>query len=146
MLQRQKFLQLKGTTLEAVLARSKARFEYSPDLPVSEQGRHPLIRLLDAEAKREEREFQRNEAFLPKPFMAPNIFLPAYLEVSYRSCTGCFVRMPHVKQDGKMEIPSPYPPILHEQVGMYYTRFAKKALKGGYRGYKLFWSKYKRRT
>lgn len=91
-------------------------------------------------------EFQRNDAFRPKPFMAPNVYLPAYLEVSYRSCTGCFVRMPQVKKDGKTEIPSPYQPWVHEQAGMYYTRFAKKALKGGYRGYKLFWSKNKRRT
>ena len=83
---------------------------------------------------------------MPKPYMAPNVFLPAYLEVSYRSCTGCFVRMPQVKRNGKMEIPSPYGPDIHEQAGMYYARFAKKALKGGYRGYRLFWSKNKRRT
>ena len=83
---------------------------------------------------------------MPKPFMAPNIYLPPYLEVSYRSCTGCFVRMPQIKKDGLAEIPSPYPEIVHEQTGMYYTRYAKKALKGGSRGYKLFRSKDKRRT
>lgn len=142
-----KFLQNQGrsvTEVQSPRLPSAERFEYSPYIPIALQGQHPIIRLLDDEAKKEEEDFQKKDVFVPKPYMSPNVFLPAYLEVSYRSCTGCFVRMPQVKKDGKMEIPSPYAPDIHEQTGMFYARFAKKASQRGYTKYKLFQSK--RRT
>lgn len=91
--------------------------------------------------------FQRTQQFEPKPFMAPMVWLPAYLEVSYRSCTGCFVRLPQIKKDGLMEIPSPYPHDVHRSAGSYYTRYGRGVLRRqrGYRGYRLYWSKNKQR-
>jgi len=101
--------------------------------------------LLDKEAQEEEEEFQKYHRFIPKPFMAPNVFLPAYLEVSYRSCTGCFVRLPQLKKDGLMDIPSPYPPEVHERAAMFYARYGhgKERRQSGYRGYRLFANKRK---
>jgi len=124
------------------------RYEFDPYKPVHLQGTHPIFKVLDEEARQEELHHRLHEQFIPKPWMAPSVFLPAYLEVSYRSCTGCFVRKPHIKKDGLMEIPSPYAADLHERAGMYYTRFGRRADKSktGHGPYKLFWNKRKIRT
>jgi len=144
------YLKKQGKNLESVLPVRPAhshRFEYSPYTPIEVQGTHPIFRLLDDQARAEEREFQRYEKFNPKPFMAPMVWLPAYLEVSYRSCTGCFVRFPQIKKDGLMEIPSPYPENVHMRAGMFYTRYGRGVWRRqrGYRGYRLYWSKNKQR-
>jgi hypothetical protein len=124
------------------------RYEYDPHKPIHLQEIHPIVKVLDRQAKIEDKRYRNHDQFIPKPWMAPNVFLPAYLEVSYRSCTGCFVRKPHVKRDGLMEIPSPYTADILERAGMYYTRFGRRSEKrqSGYRGYKLFWNKRKIRT
>jgi hypothetical protein len=124
------------------------RFEYDPERPIHLQETHPIVKTLDRQARMEDKRYRNHEQFFPKPWMAPNVFLPAYLEVSYRSCTGCFVRKPHIKKDGLMEIPSPFPAEIHERAGMYYTRFGRRAEKkqSGYKGYKLFWNKRKLKT
>jgi len=116
------------------------RFELDPFTPVERQGLHPIFKLLDKEALEEEELFQKYRRFIPKPFMAPNAFLPPYLEVSHRSCTGCFVRMPQIKKDGLMEIPSPFPPEVHERAAMFYARYGrgKDRRQSGYRGYRQF--------
>jgi hypothetical protein len=115
-------------------------YEYNPHVPVALQETHPLLKILDDEAREEDRQWRLTKQFQPKPFMTPNIFLPAYLEVSYWSCTGCFVRLPHVKKDGRMEIPSPFPPEVHARAGMFYARFGRRVelQKHGFRGYRHF--------
>ena len=150
MQQRVDFLRRKGLTSETGLPhrpRLAQLFEYDPFTPIAIQGRHPIFGMLDKEAVREEELYQKYHRFYPKPYITPHIYLPAYLEVSYRSCTGCFVRLPQIKKDGIMEIPSPFPVGVHERAGLYYTRFGKTILKTqrGYRGYRLFWSKKKQR-
>ena len=124
------------------------RYDYDPHTPIHLQPVHPIFKILDRQAGREDRYYRKNDQFIPKPWMAPNVFLPAYLEVSYRSCTGCFVRKPHIKKDGLMEIPSPYPVDIHERAGMYYTRFGRRAdrRQSGFSGYELFWTKRKVKT
>jgi hypothetical protein len=118
-------------------------YEYNPYTPVHQQGMSPIFQFLDKQAQREEKKYQREHKFIPKPFMAPQIYLPAYLEVSYRSCTGCFVRLPQIKKDGMMEIPSPFPPDVHMRAAMFYTRYGRGVIRRqrGYRGYRLYWSK-----
>ena len=142
------FLKKSGKTLEEVLPVRPPQshlYEYNPYEPITTQGIHPIFRFLDDQARKEEHHWQKHQRFIPKPFMAPNVFLPAYLEVSYRSCTGCFVRLPQIKRDGLMEVPSPYPAQVHERAGMYYTRYGRGVIRRqhGFRGYRLFWSKKK---
>jgi len=144
------YLKKQHRTLESVRPIRPAYsqfFEYNPYTPVSLQGQHPIFRLLDDQARAEEREYQKREKFVPKPFMAPMVWLPAYLEVSYRSCTGCFVRFPQIKKDGLMEVPSPFPHDIHMRAGMYYTKFGRRNIRrqSGYRGYRLFWNNKLRR-
>jgi hypothetical protein len=122
-------------------------WEINPYEPVHLQTDHAIFQFLDKQARKEERWFRKNEQFIPKPFMAANVFLPAYLEVSYRSCTGCFVRKPHIKKDGLMEVPSPYPADVHHRAGMYYSKYGRRDdISSGYGKYKLFWNKRKVRT
>ncbi|KAG4305376.1 hypothetical protein PORY_000932 [Pneumocystis oryctolagi] len=49
------------------------------------------------------------KSFIPRPFMSPFAFVPAYLEVSYLTCSGIYLRHP-IFQPDKSEIPSPFPP------------------------------------
>jgi len=147
---REIFLKKRGKTLQGVKPirpPEQHLFEFNPYTPVALQGSSPIFQLLDDEARREERLYQVRDRFIPKPFMTPNIYLPSYLEVSYRSCTGCFVRLPHIKRDGLMEIPSPFPPEVHENAGMFYTQYGRGVYRRqrGYRGYRLFWSKNKQK-
>lgn len=120
-------------------------YEYNPYVPISQQGIAPIFQTLDKKALQDEKNFQRFHKFNPKPFMTPNVYLPAYLEVSYRSCTGCFVRLPQIKKDGLMEVPSPFPEDVHMRAGMFYTRYGRgvERRQRGYRGYRLYWSKNK---
>jgi hypothetical protein len=140
------FLNKRGQQIEDVLPKRPDHshlFEYSPYEPILKQGRHPLVNLLDARARREDDSYQKRR-FLPKPFMASNVYLPAYLEVSYRSCTGAFVRLPHIKRDSLMEIPSPFKPTVHERAGLYYStrgRYRKQGV--GFRGYRKYFNRLK---
>jgi len=146
MLLRASFLNNRGQQLEAVLPKlpdHSQLFEYSPYEPILRQGRHPLVSLLDIRARREDEAYQKTR-FIPKPFMAPNAFLPAYLEVSYRSCTGAFVRFPHIKRDSLMEIPSPFEPSVHERAGLYYSTRGRYRKQGaGFRGYRQYYNRLK---
>lgn len=45
--------------------------------------------------------------FVLPDYAAPHIFVPAYLEVSYATCSAVFVRLPSARP-GVSEIPSPY--------------------------------------
>ena len=133
-----------GNTVPQQPAASR-NYEYNHYIPIAEQTKHPIFKFLDFQAKIDENRFQRHERFFPKPFMTPNAFLPAYLEVSYQSCTGCFVRFPQVKKDGLMEIPSPYGPIYHEKINMYYTLSGRRR-RLAHRKYRLYVSKRRLRT
>lgn len=116
-------------------------YEFNPYIPVFDQGSHPILQFLDREARKEDATYRNQQRFIPKPFMASNVFLPAYLEVSYRSCTGCFVRLPQTKKDGFMEIPSPYPADIHERAGMWYLGRGRLRMKDrGSRMYRQFWN------
>jgi len=46
-------------------------------------------------------------SFTLPPFAAPSIFIPAYLEVSFASCSAVYVRHPSARP-GVSEIPTPY--------------------------------------
>ncbi|KAJ3372088.1 mitochondrial 37S ribosomal protein nam9 [Allomyces arbusculus] len=59
--------------------------------------------------------------FTPRPFQAPWMFIPEYLEVNFNTCSGVFVRSPMVKP-GKCEIPSPFPPEVHGLAHEYYSK------------------------
>src|SRR5436305_1587381 len=121
-------------------------WEFNPYQSVQSQ-KLLIISKLDKQAQKEQKRYEIHERFRPKPFMAPNLYLPAYLEVSFRSCTGAFVRLPHIKKDGLMEIPSPFPEKVHQRAAAYYYRYGRGVRRqGGYRGYKLFWSKRKLRA
>lgn len=65
------------------------------------------------------------ERFIPRPYMGPFAFIPAYLEVSYLTCSGIYLRHP-ISQPGKSEIPSPFPPEIHSLVYSYYIKRRKR--------------------
>lgn len=58
--------------------------------------------------------------FRPSPFMAPWMFIPAYLEVDYNTTSVVFLRSP-LPQPGRVEIPSPFPPNWHQWTYDWYT-------------------------
>ena len=144
MAQRAAALERRGQSLEDVKPLpplGTELYEYNPYIHILDQGSHPILQILDPQARKENALFNKTKRFIPKPFMAPNVFLPAYLEVSYRSCTGCFVRLPQIKKDGIMEIPSPFPADVHERAGMYYVgRGRLKMQRSGSRRYRQFWN------
>nr|KAJ3418406.1 mitochondrial 37S ribosomal protein nam9 [Polyrhizophydium stewartii] len=59
--------------------------------------------------------------FVPKPYMSPWMFTPAYLEVDYKTCSTVFLRTP-VAQPNEVEVPSPLPPTFHQLVFEWYVR------------------------
>ncbi|CAA18654.1 37S ribosomal protein S4-like, mitochondrial [Schizosaccharomyces pombe] len=59
--------------------------------------------------------------FVPKPFMSLMAFIPAYLEVCFRTCSFVYVRDP-VARPGLTEVPSPFPEDLHALAYTYYIR------------------------
>ncbi|KAI9001899.1 hypothetical protein BC832DRAFT_593752 [Gaertneriomyces semiglobifer] len=63
--------------------------------------------------------------FTPHPWMAPHMFLPSYLEVSYPTCSAVFLRSP-LPQPNEVEIPSPFPPESHQLVYEWYTNIYKR--------------------
>ena len=67
--------------------------------------------------------------FTPFPYMAPWMFIPTYLEVSFATCSSVFLRSPLV-QPSLMEIPSPYPPNWHQLVYEWYAQKKKAQVKG----------------
>ncbi|KAJ3181137.1 mitochondrial 37S ribosomal protein nam9 [Gaertneriomyces sp. JEL0708] len=63
--------------------------------------------------------------FKPHPWMAPHMFLPSYLEVSYPTCSAVFLRSP-LPQPDEVEVPSPFPPESHQLVYEWYTNIYKR--------------------
>jgi hypothetical protein len=63
----------------------------------------------------------------PLDYMSPWMFIPAYLEVCFATCSAVFLRSPLVQPE-RMEIPSPYPPNWHQLVYEWYAQ-KKKAQK-----------------
>jgi hypothetical protein len=132
----------RGMQLSEVLYKQLSgteNLEFNPYRPIQGQN-HPIFALLDQQAQEEEEEFQLKQQFHPKPFIGPQIYLPPYLEISFHSCTGCFVRLPHIKADGRMEIPSPFAPYLHARTAMYYTKLGRRDYlrSSTYKGYRLY--------
>ncbi|KND04176.1 mitochondrial 37S ribosomal protein NAM9 [Spizellomyces punctatus DAOM BR117] len=60
-------------------------------------------------------------------YMAPWMFLPAYLEVDYQTCSTVFLRTP-LPQPDQVEVPSPFPPDWHQLVYEWYSSIYKKKL------------------
>ncbi|RKP06879.1 hypothetical protein THASP1DRAFT_17886 [Thamnocephalis sphaerospora] len=59
--------------------------------------------------------------YTPKPYSQPFHFLPEYLEVDYTTCSAVFLRAP-VSRPGRSEVPSPYPPEMHQLAHEFYVR------------------------
>ncbi|KAI8622653.1 hypothetical protein BC830DRAFT_1249602 [Chytriomyces sp. MP71] len=59
--------------------------------------------------------------FHPQPYMAPWMFIPAYLEVCYNTCSTIFLRTP-LPQPSEVEIPSPHAPDMHSLAYEWYSR------------------------
>ncbi|KAI8619452.1 hypothetical protein BC830DRAFT_1104373 [Chytriomyces sp. MP71] len=59
--------------------------------------------------------------FHPQPYMAPWMFIPAYLEVCYNTCSTIFLRTP-LPQPNSVEIPSPHAPDMHSLAYEWYSR------------------------
>lgn len=66
-----------------------------------------------------------NGVFTPRKFQQPWMFIPEYLEVDFNICATVFLRSPRLKEN-QSEIPSPFPPELHQLVHEYYSRFSKR--------------------
>jgi ribosomal protein S4 len=64
--------------------------------------------------------------YTPKPYSQPFHFLPDYLEVDYATCSAVFLRSP-VARPGRSEIPSPFPPEMHQLAYEFYVRKRGKA-------------------
>jgi hypothetical protein len=63
--------------------------------------------------------------FKASPYMAPWMFIPAYLEVDYNTTSVVFLRSP-LPQPNKVEIPSPFPPNWHQWTYDWYTMQKQK--------------------
>ncbi|KAI8058286.1 hypothetical protein BDF22DRAFT_616226 [Syncephalis plumigaleata] len=59
--------------------------------------------------------------YTPRDYSQPFHFIPDYLEVDYATCSAIFLREP-VARPGKSEIPSPYPPHVHQLAHEFYVR------------------------
>lgn len=57
----------------------------------------------------------------PRPYMSPFAFIPRYLEVNQNICAAVYLRHPVARQ-GMAEIPSPFPPEVHELAFNWYLR------------------------
>jgi hypothetical protein len=69
--------------------------------------------------------------FNPIPYMTPWMFVPAYIEVDYNTCSVVLLRSP-LQQANEVEIPSPFPPRWHQLVYEWYStlrRLDKKIAK-----------------
>jgi hypothetical protein len=66
--------------------------------------------------------------FREVPWMSPFMFLPPYLEVSYKTCSLIFLRPP-LPQPDRVEIPSPHPPELHSLAYEWYSGIKKSKTK-----------------
>ncbi|KAI8908843.1 hypothetical protein DFJ77DRAFT_442570 [Powellomyces hirtus] len=58
-------------------------------------------------------------------YMAPWMFIPAYLEVDYNTCSTVFLRTP-LPQPDMVEVPSPFPPDWHQLAYEWYSSIVKK--------------------
>lgn len=77
---------------------------------------------------KEDKLSEKDQPFIPKPYMSPFAFVPVYLEVSYLTCSGIYLRHPK-SWLGISEIPSPYPPDIHSLVHSYYIKRRKRNIK-----------------
>jgi ribosomal protein S4 len=59
--------------------------------------------------------------YTPRDYSQPFHFLPDYLEVDYATCSAIFLREP-VARLGRSEVPSPYPPRIHQLAHEFYVR------------------------
>ncbi|ORY38173.1 hypothetical protein BCR33DRAFT_720881 [Rhizoclosmatium globosum] len=66
--------------------------------------------------------------FFPLPFMAPWMFIPAYLEVCYNTCSTVFLRTP-LPQPNSVEIPSPHAPDMHALAYEWYSSIKRSKTK-----------------
>lgn len=57
----------------------------------------------------------------PRPFMAPFVFVPRYLEVNQKICSAVYLRHP-VARAGKAEVPSPWGEMINELAFNWYLR------------------------
>ena len=57
----------------------------------------------------------------PRDYMSPFAFIPRYLEVNQNVCSAVYLRHP-VARPGAAEVPSPYPPTVHQLVHTWYLR------------------------
>ncbi|KAJ3039451.1 mitochondrial 37S ribosomal protein nam9 [Rhizophlyctis rosea] len=70
--------------------------------------------------------------FQPVEWQAPWMFLPEYLEVDYDTCSAIFLRSP-LPQPDRVEIPSPFPPAIHQLAFEWYHRTVRGREKDGAR-------------
>ncbi|KAI8811034.1 hypothetical protein BJ742DRAFT_706938, partial [Cladochytrium replicatum] len=56
-----------------------------------------------------------------RSFMGPHMFVPDYLEINYPICSVTFLRSP-LPQPTRVEIPSPFPPAMHQLAFEWYAR------------------------
>ncbi|KAJ3097697.1 mitochondrial 37S ribosomal protein nam9 [Physocladia obscura] len=66
--------------------------------------------------------------FAAHPYMAPWMFIPAYLEVCYNTCATVFLRSP-LPQPDCVEIPSPHAPDLHALAYEWYSSIKRAKTK-----------------
>jgi hypothetical protein len=70
----------------------------------------------------------RTGKFKAYDYMSPWMFIPAYLEVCYKTCSTVFLRSPF-QQPARVEIPSPLPPRWHQLVHEWYTTLVRRSKK-----------------
>jgi ribosomal protein S4 len=80
-----------------------------------------------AELKRKERENPVDPRkpyatpWRPRPWMAPFVFIPKYLEVNQNICSAVYLRHP-VARPGNAEVPSPFPQEINQLAFTWYLR------------------------
>ncbi|OIW31944.1 alpha-L RNA-binding motif-containing protein [Coniochaeta ligniaria NRRL 30616] len=115
------FSQLEVDTKEAESNRN------APDAEVDEQGltRSERERLSELLAEESENPWDPDKPYAtpwrPRPFMAPFVFIPRYLEVNQKICSAVYLRHP-VARAGKAEVPSPYGELVNELAFNWYLR------------------------
>ncbi len=57
----------------------------------------------------------------PRPYLAPFVFIPRYLEVNQNICAAVYLRHP-VARPGSAEVPTPFPPPISQLAHNWYLR------------------------
>ncbi|KAI8810198.1 hypothetical protein BJ742DRAFT_802479 [Cladochytrium replicatum] len=63
--------------------------------------------------------------FEARSFMGPHMFVPDYLEINYVISSVTFLRSP-LPQPSRVEIPSPFPPAIHQLAFEWYARILRR--------------------